>query len=327
MEMKKLGKSDIQISPVGFGAWAIGGNWFFDGHPGGWGDTDDAESTLAIHAALEAGITLIDTAANYGTGHSEQVVGQAVKDRRDKVVIATKFGFNVDEAAKRVIYHKDADAILNGIAFECERSLRNLGTDFIDLYQFHMWDFPVERIPELLEKLEGLVAQGKIRTYGWSTDEVQLVPAFAAGAHAAAIQHAANVMEPATKMFDFTSKAGLTSLIRSPLLMGFLSDKYDQNTQFLETDVRKRGFPPESIARIVENRLKIREILTEGGRTVAQGALAWLWAQGAQVVPIPGIRTVAQARENAGAMAFGPLTAAQLTAIEGLLVRNERMSV
>ena len=321
MEMKKLGKSNIQISPVGFGAWAIGGNWFFDGHPGGWGDTDDTEATRAIHAALEAGMNLIDTAANYGTGHSEQIVGQAVKDRRDKVVIATKFGFEVDEAAKRVVYHKDPDAILNGIAFECERSLRNLGTDFIDLYQFHMWDFPIERVPELLEKLEGLVAQGKIRTYGWSTDKVELVTGFAAGAHAAAIQHAANVLDHNIKMFDATAQTGLTSLIRSPLMMGFLSDKYDQNTQFIETDVRKRGFPPESMARIVENRLKIREILTDGGRTVAQGALAWLWAQGAQVVPIPGIRTVAQAHENAGAMAFGPLSAAQLAAIEELLGR------
>lgn len=322
MEIKTLGKSNIQISPVGFGAWAIGGNWFFDGHPGGWGDTDDAESTRALHAAFEAGMTLIDTAANYGAGHSERLVGQAIKDRRDKVVIATKFGFHVDETEKRVIYHKDPDAILNGIPFECERSLHNLGTDYIDLYQFHMWEFPVERIPELLEKLEALVTQGKIRTYGWSTDELQLVPAFAGGMHAAAIQHSANVLQPSVNMFDFTAKAGLTSLIRSPLLMGFLSDKYDHNTQFVETDVRKRGFPPESIARIVENRLKIREILTAGGRTVAQGALAWLWAQGGQVVPIPGIRTVAQARENAGAMAFGPLTANQLAAIEGLLGRE-----
>ncbi len=322
MEMKTLGKTDIQISAVGLGAWAIGGPWTFDGHPAGWGDTDDAESTRAIHAALAAGINLIDTAANYGAGHSERMVGQAVKDRRDQVVIATKFGFKVDEEAKRVEYEEDASVILHNLPFDCERSLRNLATDYIDLYQFHRPDFPIERIPELLEKLDGLVTDGKIRAYGWSTGELPFAQDFAAGAHAAAIQHPANVLEPAADMFHFTAKAGLTSLIRSPLLMGFLSDKYDQDTQFLETDIRKRGFPPESIARIVENRLKIREVLTAGGRTVAQGALAWLWAQGPQVVPIPGIRTEAQARENAGAMAAGPLNASQMAAIEDLLERE-----
>src|SRR3954469_4963108 len=99
METKMLGKSDIAISPLGLGAWAVGGEWLFDGNPGGWGRADDAESVRAIHAALEAGINLLDTAANYGTGHSEQIVGRAIKDRRDRVVIATKFGFDVDETA------------------------------------------------------------------------------------------------------------------------------------------------------------------------------------------------------------------------------------
>lgn len=322
MDIKTLGKTDIKISAVGFGAWAIGGQWTFDGHPGGWGDTDDAESARALEAAFEAGITLIDTAANYGAGHSERMVGKAIKKRRNKVVIATKFGFNVDEEAKRVAFYDDSDSILHDIPFACERSLRNLDTDYIDLYQFHQPDFPLERIDELIEKLDALVAQGKVRTYGWSTGEVPLAEKFAAnGAHAAAIQHPANVLEPAPEMFAFTAKAGLTSLIRSPLLMGFLSDKYNQDTQFIESDIRKRGFPPESIDRIVKNRLKIREILTDGGRTVAQGALAWLWAQGQQVVPIPGIRTEAQARENAGAVAFGPLKPDQMAAIEELLGR------
>lgn len=326
MDKKMLGNSKISISAVGLGAWAMGGEWQFDGHPAGWGPADDAESLRAIHAALEAGMNLIDTAANYGTGHSEQIVGRAVRDRRDKVVIATKFGFQVDEPGKRVELYKDPQSILDNLAFECERSLRNLETDRIDLYQLHMWEFPGERVPELLAKLEELVSAGKIRTYGWSTDDVALSELFAAGKHAVAIQHSANVLQPAEKMFAFTAKAGLTSLIRSPLLMGFLSDKYDKDTRFVESDVRQRGFPREDIARIVDNRVKIREILTSGGRTVPQGALAWLWAQGGQVVPIPGIRTVAQAQENAAAMEFGPLTPAQLAEIESLLGRKETVN-
>jgi aryl-alcohol dehydrogenase-like predicted oxidoreductase len=322
MALKTLGNSGLQVSAVGLGAWAIGGEWLFDGNQAGWGKVDDAESIRAIHAALDAGMNLIDTAANYGTGHSEQIVGQAVRDHRAKVVIATKFGFNVDETAKRVMY-QTPDDILNNLPFECERSLRNLGLDVIDLYQFHMWDFPAERVPELLDKLEKLVEQGKIRTYGWSTDNVKLSRLFAQGKHAVAIQHLANVLQPAAEMFAFTAQAGLTSLIRSPLLMGFLSDKYNQATQFVVTDVRQRRFPRERVAQIVENRVKIREILTSNGRTVAQGALAWLWAQGEQVVPIPGIRTEAQACENAAAMQFGPLTAEQLAQIEQLLARKE----
>jgi aryl-alcohol dehydrogenase-like predicted oxidoreductase len=322
MQSKTLRNSNLQISPMGLGAWAIGGEWVFIDNQAGWGKVDDAESIRAIQAALDAGINLIDTAANYGTGHSEEIVGKAIQGRRDQVVIATKFGFDVDEAARRVAYQLP-EAILQNLAFECERSLRHLNTDVIDIYQLHMWEFPPERVPELLDGLEKLVAQGKIRTYGWSTDDVALARLFAAGEHCTVIQHAANVMDPATAMFDFTAGSRLTSLVRSPLLMGFLSDKYDKNAQFTVTDVRNHAFSQERIAQIVANRAKIREILTSNGRSVVQGALAWLWAVGEQVVPIPGIRTVAQARENAAAMEFGPLTPGQMAEIEQLLGREE----
>ena len=323
MYMRQLKNSDLQVSAMGLGAWAIGGEWLFNGRSAGWGKVDDAESIRTIQVALDVGINLIDTAANYGTGHSEQIVGKAIEGRRDQVVLATKFGFHVDEAGKKVLYYETADSILQNLPFECERSLRNLGVDVIDIYQFHMWDFPAERVPELLAVLDKLVAQGKIRTYGWSTDNVQLARLFAAGKHCVAIQHAANVLAPSPEMFAFTGEAGLISLVRSPLLMGFLSDKYNKGATFVETDVRNHDFNQERIAQIVDNRTKIREILTSNGRTVVQGALAWLWALGEHVVPIPGIRTEAQAVENAGAMEFGPLTAAQMAEIELLVGRAE----
>jgi aryl-alcohol dehydrogenase-like predicted oxidoreductase len=101
MQFRTLRNSNLQVSPMGLGAWAMGGEWVFIDNQAGWGKTDDAESIRAIHAALDAGINLIDTAANYGTGHSEEIVGKAIRDRRDQVVIATKFGFDVDEAAKK----------------------------------------------------------------------------------------------------------------------------------------------------------------------------------------------------------------------------------
>jgi len=321
-----LRNSNIRVSAMGLGAWAIGGEWIFAGNQAGWGKVDDAESIRAVHAALDAGINLIDTAANYGTGHSETIVGQAVKDRRDQVVIATKFGFDVDETAKRVTYHPTANDIIKNVAFECERSLRHLGVDVIDIYQFHMWDFPPAQAPDLLDALEKLVAQGKIRTYGWSTDDVKLARLFAAGPHCTVIQHAANVLEPAAAMFAMTGEGGLTSLARSPLLMGFLSDKYDKDVHFVETDVRSHAFKSDRIGQIVANRDKIREILTSNGRSVVQGALAWLWALGGHIVPIPGIRTEAQAVENAAAMSYGPLTDAQMAEIGQLLGHEEKVN-
>lgn len=135
------------------------------------------------------------------------------------------------------------------------------------------------------------------------------------------------MIEPAAEMFAFTGEAGLTSFVRSPLLMGFLSDKYDQDVQFVETDVRSHRFERERIAQIVEQRAQLREILTSEGRSVVQGALAWLWASGKHVVPIPGIRTVAQAVENTAAMKFGPLRADQMAEIERLIGRDEVVTV
>ena len=321
MQQKTLRNSNIQISPMGFGAWAVGGEWIFDKNQAGWGQVDDAASIRAIHAALDAGISLIDTAANYGTGHSEEIVGKAIKGRRDQVVIATKFGFDVDEANKRVAYYQNPDDTLNNLAFECERSLKHLGSDIIDIYQFHMWEYPPERVPELLAGLEKLVAQGKIRSYGWSTDNVDMAKLFAAGEHCTVIQQAANVLDPARALFALTAETGLVSLVRSPLVMGFLSDKYGKDASFVDTDVRSHAFSNDEISEIVAKRDKIREILTSNGRSVVQGALAWLWATGDQVVPIPGIRTEAQAIENAAAMEFGPLTTEQMVEIEQLLGR------
>jgi len=316
---QKLGRSNIEISAMGFGAWAIGGEWIFDGRQAGWGKVDDTESIRAIHAALEGGINLIDTAANYGTGHSEEIIAQAIKDRRDQVVIATKFGFNVDEPNKRVKFYQSSEEIIKNLAFECERSLRHLHTDVIDVYQFHMWDFPTEYVPGVVEALEKLVKQGKIRSYGWSTDDVELAKLFASQENCTVIQHAANVLLPAPAMFSLTKQAKLVSLVRNPLMMGFLSEKYDANVTFSETDVRANGFDQDDISKIVANRAKVREILTSNGRSTVQGALAWLWANGEQVVPIPGIRTEDQAIENAAAMEFGPLTAAQMTEIDQIL--------
>ena len=141
VSQRMLGRSDIRVSPMGLGCWAIGGVWYWLDGPGGWGDIDDNESVRAIRAALDLGINFFDTAANYGTGHSERILARGLEGRRDQAVIATKFGFHVDEDAKRVTFRTD-DHLLH-VRQECEASLRRLNTDVIDLYQLQVWDYPL----------------------------------------------------------------------------------------------------------------------------------------------------------------------------------------
>jgi aryl-alcohol dehydrogenase-like predicted oxidoreductase len=134
---RKLGRTGPEVSAIGLGCWAIGGPFIFEGKPDGWGTVDDAESIRAINRAVDLGVTLFDTADAYGTGHSERVLGRALRGRRDDVVIATKFGYTYDES-RRTITGTDVSA--GYIRRACAASLVRLGTDYIDLYQLHVGD-------------------------------------------------------------------------------------------------------------------------------------------------------------------------------------------
>ncbi len=318
-----LGRSGIEISPMGLGCWAIGGPWQWLDGPGGWGEVDDAESVRAVHAALENGVTFFDTAANYGTGHSERILGQALAGRRREVVIATKFGFVVDEATKHVTRFADDHDVIKNVRTACEASLRRLGTDYIDLYQLHVWDYPAGLAAEVREMLEALVHEGKIRAYGWSTDDPALAQIFAEGEHCAAIQHDLNVMMDAPEILALCDRYNLASVNRSPLARGALTGKYSKETVFAANDVRRDEWSIHHFfTPTLEKLSSVREILTSDGRTLAQGALAWIWARSGRAVPIPGFRNVAQARENAGAMQYGPLKPEQMKEIDLLLERK-----
>jgi len=213
MKPRTLGSSGVQISAMGMGCWAIGGPWLMRGQPAGWGDVDDDESIRAIHRALELGITFFDTAANYGCGHSEQILGRALAGRRSQVVIATKFGYQVDPETKQVGYYgddPDSDLVVSHLRQDCEASLRQLGTDYIDLYQFHIGNYSPAKAAAVRDALEGLVAEGKIRFYGWSTDHPEGARVFAQGKHCVAIQHDLNVIKDAPQMlavWGFRSKS------------------------------------------------------------------------------------------------------------------------
>jgi aryl-alcohol dehydrogenase-like predicted oxidoreductase len=326
MRTRTLGSSQITVSAIGFGCWAIGGPFLGgDGKPAGWGEVDDQESIAAIRHAIDTGITFFDTANAYGVGHSETVLGQALADRRDEVVIATKFG-NVFDAETRAITGTDASrAHVEGA---CADSLRRLGTDRIDLYQLHTGNLPLEQVDDLLETLEGLVTAGKIRAYGWSTDDPDRAKAFAAGPHCVAVQHNLNVLDDAPAMLDICSATGLASINRGPLAMGLLSGKYTAESRLPDDDVRgdspawmryfSGGRPdPEWLTRLTA----VREVLTGNGRTLAQGALGWILARHPNTIPIPGLRTVAQVTENAEVLRQDPLTPAGLAEIDRLLDR------
>jgi aryl-alcohol dehydrogenase-like predicted oxidoreductase len=311
-----LGRSGLTVSPVGFGCWAIGGPAYRDGNPIGWGEVDDDESVAAIHAALDAGITFFDTANVYGAGHSERVVGRALAGRRDEVVIATKFGNLFDEQTRQVT---GQDASPGSIRAQCDASLARLGIDVIDLYQFHLGDYDPDRAEEVLLALEELVAAGKIRSFGWSTDDTARAALFARSPHCAAIQLAANVELDNPEMVALLESAALAGLNRGPLAKGLLTGKYNRDSTFGGDDVRTRFDFAGREGRILDALAQVRDLLASGGRSLAQGALCWLLARSPTFVPIPGIRTVAQAGENAGAIGFGPLGDAEMERIEKLL--------
>ncbi len=323
---RTLGRSGMEVSAMGLGCWAIGGPFWAGETPLGWGEVDDNESIRAIHAALDLGINFFDTANVYGAGHSERVLGRALAGRRDRVVIATKFNAVFDENTRQVL---GADPSPEGIRRACEDSLRRLNTDYIDLYQFHDNGYPVEKAGPVRETLEDLVKEGKIRAYGWSTDFPDRAEFFAQGEHCTAIQLQLNVLDDNPAVIAICEKYNLAAINRGPLAMGLLTGKYDAQTRVSVDDVRgekspewmkyfKDGKPsPEWLAK----REAVRAILTSGGRTVAQGALAWLWARSPQTIPIPGFRTVAQVQENAAAMQFGPLTPEQMREIDAILGR------
>lgn len=321
-----LGRSGIEVSALGMGCWAIGGPFFSGETPQGWGQVDDAESTRAIHAALDHGVTFFDTANVYGAGHSERVLGAALGKKRSHVVIATKFNAVFDEATRQV---SGSDSSPAGIRKACEDSLSRLGTDYIDLYQFHDNGFPAKDAQPVRDTLEELVKAGKIRAYGWSTDFVESAEFFAGGEKCTSIQLQLNVLDDNAPMIALCERHNLAAINRGPLAMGLLTGKYSNGTTVSIDDVRgqkspdwmkyfKNGTPnPEWLAM----RDAIVDILTSNGRSIAQGALAWNWGRSPLTIPIPGFRTVKQVEENAGALQFGPLLPEQMAEVEKILKR------
>ena len=300
METRQLGQSGIQITPIIMGLWQTGKEM--------WVDIDDKETTKAIRAAFDAGITTFDTAEAYGKGHSEQILASATSAIRDKVIYASKVFAN----------HLKYDQVLES----CHRSLKNLQTDYIDLYQIH-WpsgSFGLKEVPigETMGALNDLKEQGKIRSIGVSNfSRPQLQKAIEYGQ--------IDSLQPPYSLFwrhvekdamSFCVENKITILAYSSMAQGLLTGRFGPDHRFAKGDVRARNklFQPDMYARVQEALSKLLPIAERKGVTLGQLALSWVTSHPGTCA-IAGARNADQAGENAGAGAIS-LSADELSEID-----------
>lgn len=320
---RKIKRIDVKTSALGMGCWAIGSEWTLNGDYVCYGKTDDNESIKAIEAAYETGIRLFDTAANYGAGLSERLISKALGSKINDCFISTKFGFNVNEKTKDVVpYGKDmrTSDVVSNMENDIDKSLKRLNRDQIDALFFHIWDYDRDLSLKIRDALENLVVKGKIKTFGWSIDDPSLIKLWGESRHCGVTQAEVNIIKENPQIIDYCEKSQISIFNRTPLAMGFLSGKYSNKNCFKDSDIRNGEWVKETYQTPALTTLEsVKEILKSKGRTLSQGALAWIWSRSEANIPIPGIRTANQAIENGKAMEFGPLTKSEFSEIEKLL--------
>jgi aryl-alcohol dehydrogenase-like predicted oxidoreductase len=316
MQTRQLGRRGPVVSVIGFGSWAIGGV--------NWGPTDDAVSKRALHAALDAGVTLIDTSDNYGYGHSEELIGQVLRERggRQGLVIATKFGSDFYHAAAaddkgygpiRPNYDK------RYLISACEKSLKRLGVEAIDIQQLHSPNTDILERDDPWEALETLKRAGKIRHAGLSvqsfkeTEQTPIVERHGASGLLDAIQVRYNLLEREAEraLFPAAMRHGVGVIVRIPLLFGLLTGKFTRASTFGEDDHRRMNLSPEKLdaylTQLEAMQPRIDQARRRTGATLAQIALAFCITHPACQTVIPGAKTPQQAAENCAAANIGPV--------------------
>ena len=301
MLTREIGTSGIHASAVGLGTWAIGG-WM-------WGGTDDAAAEAAIRAGMDAGITLIDTAPAYGLGHAEEVVGCAIKGRRDQVVLVTKCGLVWHSQRGNYFFeqgglpvHRDLSPA--AIRHEVEESLKRLQTDHIDLYITH-WQDVTTPIAETVGALQDLVNAGKIRAFAASNTTPDDVAAYIAAGGISAVQEEYSML---TRRIEATHlplcrEAGISVMGYSVLALGLLSGSMSADRVFKGDDLRREDprYSPENRARVDRLMAVIRKVAEVHDASLAQVVIAWTLAQPGLSFALCGARNPTQALENARA--------------------------
>jgi aryl-alcohol dehydrogenase-like predicted oxidoreductase len=319
MEHRDLGRTGMKVSAVSFGAWAIGGSW---------GAVDDAQSLRALHAAVDAGMTFVDTADVYGDGRSERLVARLRRERpRDTLHVATKAGRRLPKQAVDGYTREN-------LAAWVERSLRNLETDALDLLQLHCPHPGVYDRPEVFGHLDGLVAEGKVRHYGVSVETVDEARRALRQPHVETVQIIFNMfrMKPADTFFAEARARGVGILARVPLASGLLTGKLRRDSSFAADDHRSynregqrfdkgetfSGVPYDVGLAAVE---ELRPLVPPGA-TLTQLALRWILMFDAVSCAIPGAKAPEQARENAAAADLPPLSETSLAAVRAIYDRR-----
>ena len=304
MEYRTLGANGLKVSALGLGCMGMSGSY---------GEPDEAESIATINRALDLGISFIDTADIYGNGHNEELVGRAIKGRRDEVVLATKFGNLVRPDGSRAI-RGSADYVRSA----CEASLKRLGVETIDLYYQHRVD-PDTPIEETIGAMAELVAAGKVRHLGLS----EAAPATIRRAHAV---HPITALQSEYSLWTRDHEKDVLPTVRglgigfvafSPLGRGFLTGTIKRSAGFTDGDTRLRHprFTADNIGRNEQLAASLDALAAEKRCTPAQAAIAWVLAQGDDIVPIPGTKRRKYLEENIDALDVR-LTAADLRRIE-----------
>jgi aryl-alcohol dehydrogenase-like predicted oxidoreductase len=315
MGARVLEKLNCKIRPVGVGCWQFGGAITIDGLPDGWTGVNDGESLATIARAVELGVTFFDTADMYGWGHSEELLGRALKDTgaRDRVVVATKVGFWRDDAGRRTL-NESRGYVLSA----CDASLRRLQTDRIDLYQCHLGR--TERWAEFLDAFETLQQAGKIRAFGVSSNDLGLVQHFNAHGNLAAVQANYNLLarEAEKELLPYCQAHGIAFIARGPLAMGRLSGKYTRDSRFDPNEIRSKWLSPENrswFERDMERIERLKEAAARLKLTLPELAIVFLLSNPAVSVVIVGVKNRAQLEQNVAAAFLPPLTHDQIKAI------------
>lgn len=298
MKYRKFGKLDWQISEIGFGAWAIGGDM--------WGPQDDNESIKALHKAIDLGVNFIDTAQGYGSGHSEEIVGKVLKERKEEIYVATKVppkGYAPwpppDNYDSRISFPSEY------IIEECEKSLKRLQRDHLDVYQFHTWASAFNIGDEWFEAMSKLKQQGKIRAIGVSVHDTtpDSVLASLVNGRVDSVQVIYNIFEqyPQFNLLPIAEKMGTGIIVRVPFDEGSLTGKFTTETTFKEGDVRGHYFRGNNLKAVVKKVKEIENFKDSMGHSkwsMAEYALRFCLSHSAVSTVIPGIRNVNQAELN-----------------------------